>query len=358
MFLSFSEKLFFVILCTILGTHFSAVANEKPINSTIYDLICKTESNLILKEIHYYNQKTTIVLEYFNAKVSHTDDNYIFINTIDTSKTFYVEDINNHKKFFVYKTNIGTSIASHTKLKLGETKIIEMELPALDPSTSIFNIREGMEGGEWTFSNIHKLNHQKNSVLDRRCHKQRAIQSINNNNWKEARKLINDYLQDNKTDAAAHNISGILHFQNNNLSQAIKAFEKAVEYDQENYLYFSNLYYLSLQTKDLNVSLEFLNAAIRHNPEHPDYLWERAFILFKLKKFELSLNDFIELLSFDRFETQRAYLQYNIVLLKLILEHKDACIYLDKTIESCHDGSLKSKLIQIKENKCNSTKQI
>ena len=358
MFLSFTQRLFLLTLYTVLGLNFSAIANKKPLNSTVYDLICKTESNLVLKEIHYYNQKTTIIMEYFNAKVSHTDDNYIFINTIDTNKTFYIQDINNQKKYFVYKTNIGTSTSTHTKLKLGETKIIEMELPALDPTTSVFNIREGMEGGEWTFSNIHKLNTQRNSGLDRRCLKQRAIQSINNNNWKEARKMINAYLQGNKKDAAAYNISGILHFQNNNLSQAINAFEKAVEYDQKNYLYFSNLYYLSLQTKDLNVSLEYLNAAIRHNPEHPDYLWERAFVLFKLKKFELSINDFIKLLSFDRFESQRSYLQYNIVILKLILEQKDACSYLEKIIESCNDESVKSKLIQIKEKKCNSTKQI
>lgn len=331
------------------------IASDKPDLSVDFNLKCMTESSLTLKKINFYSDRTTIEMEYFNAKISHDDDNFIFINTADTSQTFFIENISSSKRYYVYKTNIGISIKDHTKIKLGEVKSIIMELPAIEDKLSCFNIAEGMEGGNWGFKNL-LINNNSKSFNNTPIEFQKTINAINDDNLTSAYKLISNHIEKFNTDAEAFNLLGIILFKQNKIEQAIEVFNKAVNIDMNNYVYFSNLYYLSVRYQNLELSLKYLNDAIEHN-DNPDLIWERAFLLFKMKKYRLSINDFNQLLSTDRFSDQKAFILYNRAIIKIILENTDACDDLEKAADLNKNEALNNKIEYLLNKFCKANKK-
>jgi len=327
-----------LLIITLLVYNFQLLALEptKKIGATIYiNEVCKFNSNLTLKTIEFQEEKTIVELEYYNTGLFDQEYAYVYINTKDSAKTYYVEDLQTREKHFVYKTNLGLTPDAPTNIYLGQVIRIKMELPSLPLSIDEFTLAEGMEGGNWGFYKLKLSDYPTKRSKPTDFYKKEALKMLLEKKYKKASGMIDKYIAKFPKDANGYNIAGVIQYYSHNSGLATDHLEKAIELDQRNAMFHENMYYLAYAIYGKESALEYIDKAIEYNPTYPPYYITRAYLLFDLKKYSKSKADFTSLINFDRYENELATFYLYRAACKLWIKDTTACNDLEQGLIYC-----------------------
>lgn len=310
------------------------LSNNGTENLFVLNKICPTEGNLILNSIEVNEKNTVVNFSYTNTSLTFGDRAFIFTTIGDKQKSFYIEDKETSKKQYVYDATIGNSPKSPTFLKLGETKRFKLYFPALGSARRL-NIKEGMEGGSWEFSDINLDDYRnldfKNDLFFNDFYFQTGLSLLSSNQFAEAYVVLKDYADRNDTNDYAHNLAGIIsHILGNNLDAFIH-IEKAIEINPTNDSYYFNLYYLNNEAGNFSNAIKNISSAIQLNDSQPEYYALRASLLMKEKSWKAALADLNKYMDSDREISGHSYFERAIC--KLYLSDKTACKDFEKAYQ-------------------------
>jgi len=254
---------------------------------------CKGNSELILNSIEYQIDKTILNLSFTNVAMGYGDYMLIWTQLETKDKTFFIQDLNTMEKYFATGSTIGTSRSDGTKVPLCETKRFKIYFPAIPKTTSKVNIMEGISSS-WNFLNLDLskyLNIENQQTND--YSRQFALTKLENKDFKEAKMLLSESVEKNKTDHDAYNVMGIISYILDNNYDALQYFSKAIELNPTNDIYYFNrftVYYK--QKRDYEKALEDISYAISTRPNQGDYYQYRAFIYMNQKEWKKATTDF------------------------------------------------------------------
>ena len=118
-------------------------------------------------------------------------------------------------------------------------------------------------------------------------------------NYEESLKLLNESLQINPNDSECYSNKGIVNFKLKNTAEAISDYNKAITLDKNNYNAFFNLGNLYKEINRLDESIENFNKAISINKNHYTAYHNRAVVKRLLFKFDDAIRDFDEALRIN-----------------------------------------------------------
>ena len=122
---------------------------------------------------------------------------------------------------------------------------------------------------------------------------------LDEKNYKESLKLLNESLQINPNDSECYSNKGIVNFKLKNIEEAISNYKKAISLDKNNYNAFFNLGNLYKEINMLDESIENFNEAISINKNHYKAYHNRAVVKRLLLKFTDAIKDFDEALRIN-----------------------------------------------------------
>ena len=120
---------------------------------------------------------------------------------------------------------------------------------------------------------------------------------LDEKNYEESLKLLNESLQINPNDSECYSTKGIVNFKLKNIEEAISDYKKAISLDKNNYNAFFNLGNLYKEINRLDESIENFNKAISINKNQPHT--KRAVVKKLLLKFDDAIKDFDEALKIN-----------------------------------------------------------
>ena len=137
--------------------------------------------------------------------------------------------------------------------------------------------------------------------IDRNAQILRLLGSIelDEKNYEEALKLLNESLKINPNDSECYSNKGIVNFKLKNIEEAISNYKKAISLDKNNYNAFFNLGNLYKEINKLDESIENFNKAISINKNHYTAYHNRAVVKKLLFKFDDAIKDFDEALRIN-----------------------------------------------------------
>lgn len=302
------------------------LANEATGNLYVLNKVCKTESGLILNSVEVNEKNTVLNFTFTNTSLAYGDGAFIFTAIGDDKQSFYIEDINTRKKYYVYDATIGNSAKSPTYLKLGEAKQFKLYFPPIGNATNI-NIAEGMQGSEWSFANIvlsdYKFFTFNDKSLLNNFYYLTGLAYLSDKEYANAYIILKDFVAENKDNDFAHNLAGIVSYILGNNLDAYIHVKKALEINPTNDNYYFNLYYLNHADGRIDEALKSISSAIQLNQGQPEYYSYRADLYMEKEYWKEAVADYDKFIASDRNIPSYTYFQRAIA--KLWLKDKTAC---------------------------------
>jgi serine protease Do len=262
-------------------------------NFIIINEQCKENSELILNSIEYQIDKTILNFSFTNVSMGYGEHMLIWTQLNTKDNTFFIQDLNTMEKYFTTGSTIGTSRENGTEVNLGETKRFKIYFPPVPKNVSKVNIMEGISSS-WSFINLDLskfLNIENQQTND--YNKQFALTKLETKNFKEAKLLLSESVEKNKSDHGAYNIMGIVCYILDNNYDALQYFSKAIELNPTNDIYYFNRFTVYYdQKRDYEKALEDISYAIRNRPNQGDYYQRRALVYMAQKEWKKAITDF------------------------------------------------------------------
>ena len=126
-----------------------------------------------------------------------------------------------------------------------------------------------------------------------------GVIELDDKNYEESLKLLNESLQINPNDSECYSNKGIVNFKLKNIEEAISDYKKAISLDKNNYNAFFNLGNLYKGINRLDESIENFNEAISINKNHFTAYHNRAVVKRLLFKFDDAIKDFDKALKIN-----------------------------------------------------------
>ena len=172
------------------------LSNNGTGNLFVINKIFSGENDLVLNSIEVNEKNTVVNLSYTNTSLTYGDYAFIFTVIGDKNQSFYLESVESGKKFYLYDASIGNSPQAPTYLKLGETKKFKLYFPSIGDIKKI-NIKEGMQGSDWSFSNINladfkNLNFEDNNFFND-FHFQTGLKLLSEKDFAPAYIILKNY---------------------------------------------------------------------------------------------------------------------------------------------------------------------
>lgn len=273
------------------------VQSKKLVSNTNTNFIvineqCKENSELILNSIDYQIDKTILNFSFTNVSMGYGEHMLIWTQLNTKDNTFYIQDLNTMEKYYTTGSTIGTSRENGTQVALGETKRFKIYFPPIPKTVSKVNIMEGISSS-WNFLNLDLskfLNIENQQTTD--YSRQFALTKLENKDFKEAKLLLSESVEKNKTDHDAYNIMGIISYILDNNYDALQYFSKAIELNPTNDIYYFNRFTVFFnQKRDYDKALEDISYAIRNRPNQGDYYQRRALVYMAQKEWKKAVTD-------------------------------------------------------------------
>lgn len=323
------------------------LSSDSKHNLYVLNKVCETESNLILNSIELNEKNTVLNLSFTNTSLQYGDGAFIFTVIGDKNQSFYIEDKSTKTKVYAYDATIGASAKSPTFLKLGETKRFKLFFPPLKNAQEI-NVKEGMQGADWSFSNINLNDYKTFSFKDDKFFNnfyfQTGLAMLSNKNYAEAYILLKDFTSKNNENDYAHNLAGIVSYILGNNLDAFLHIKKAIEINPTNDNYYFNLYFLNKQNGDMDEALKNISSAIQLNDDHPEYYAFRAYLNIEKKRWKEAISDLNKYIESDREISYYAYFQRAVA--KLWEKEKSACKDLEKAYSMASNEEAKKTIAE------------
>ncbi len=307
------------------------LSNSQSRNLYIINEICETESNLVLNSIEINPKNTVLNLSFTNTSLQFGDGAFIFTNVGDKSKSFYIQDKNNGKKRYVYDATIGGSAKAPTVLKLGETKRFKLLFPPIEGS-NLIDIKEGMEGPDWSFKNINLEKYRNLDFEDDNFFNdfyfQTGLSFLSSKDYANAYVILKDYATKNNDNSYAHNLAGIISYILGNNLDAFIHINKAIEIDPLSDDYYFNLYYLNKVSENYDKAFKNISSAIQLNDNQPEYYYFRGELYYIKENYKKAIEDFTRIIESDRDVPYHVYFMRGVA--KLYEKDRSACNDLEK----------------------------
>jgi serine protease Do len=328
------------------------LANQNNKNLYVINKQCPGSKDLILNSIEVNEKNTVLNLSFTSTSITFGKP---FIYTIigNEDESFYIEDNVTKKRFYVYDATIGNSAKEPTYLELGETKRFKLFFPAITNLQEI-NIKENMQGSDWSFSDIKLADHRTFSTTNDKFFNdfyfQTGLEYLSEKEYSKAYIFLKNFVAENLENDYAQNLAGVIsHILGNNLD-AILHISKALELDPTNHRYYENLYKLNLDGGDLDKALKSISSAIQLNNNQPEYYIYRAEIYMKKSFWKEALADLNKFMASDREKSSFFYYQRGVV--KLWLNDKSACQDFDEAYRLEENTDSKKKIIEMYKKYC------
>jgi len=310
------------------------LSNEKTANLYVLNRVCTTESGLILNSIEVNEKNTIINLTFTNTSLAYGEKSFIYTAIGNNDESFYIEDKISKKKYYIYDATIGISPKEPTWLKLGESKRFKLYFPPIGNVNEI-NIAEGMQGSDWSFSNIVLSDYKSFQFEDKsffnNFYYQTGLAYLSEKEFAEAYVILNDFSASNNDNDFAHNLAGIVSFILGNNLDAFLHINKAIEINPTNDNYYFNLYYLNLNAGNNQEAFKNISTAIQLNNSQPEYYSFRADLYMEKEYWKEAISDYNKFINSDRKIPSSIYFQRG--LAKLMIEDRTAC----KDIQQSYD---------------------
>ena len=321
------------------------LSSEQTHNLYILNKICKGERGLILNSIEVNEKNTVLNLTFTNTALGYGDNAFIFTTIGENDKSFYIEEKVSKKRFYVYDATIGNSAKEPTYLKLGETKRFKLYFPAIGKINEI-NIAEGMQGSDWSFSDISLSKHKSFSFNDTNYFNdfyfQTGLALLSEKEFAEAYIILKNFASTNDDNDYAHNLAGIVSYILGNNFDAFLHIKKAIQINPTNDNYYFNLYFLNIANGDQDEALKNISSAIQLNNDQPEYYGMRAQLYMDKKYWKEAISDYDKLINSDRKVTSDIYLQRGIA--KLWLQDKSFCEDFEKAYNLAETDETKQEI--------------
>lgn len=321
------------------------LSNSQTGNLFVLNKVCKTESNLILNSIELNEKNTVLNMTFTNTSLAYGDNAFIFTTIGDKDKSFYIEDKNSKKRYYNYDATIGSSPKSPTLLKLGEAKKFKLFFPPIGNATDI-NIAEGMQGSDWSFSDINLNSYKSFTFSDENFYNnfyfQTGLALLSDKEFADAYVILKDFSTTNKDNDFAHNLAGIVSYILGNNLDAYLHIKKAIEINPTNDNYYFNLYYLNEVSENFDEALKNISSAIQLNDDSPEYYAFRAEIFMEKKFWKEAIKDYDKFINSDR--QISSYHYYRRGVAKLWIQDKSACQDLEKAYSIAEDEEAKKAI--------------
>lgn len=329
------------------------LSNEQSSNLYILNKICKGESGLILNSIEVNKKNTVLNFTYTNTALAYGDNAFIFTKIGDLNESFYIEDKITKKKYYVYDATIGNSPKDPTVLKLGEAKRFKLFFPAIG-NLNEFNISEGMQGSDWSFSDINLLNYKSFSFTDKNFfndfYYQTGLALLSEKEFSRAYLILKDVAANNNENDFAHNLAGIISYILGNNLDAFLHIKKAITINPTSDIYYFNLYYLNTANENYDEALKNISSAIQLNGESPEYYYSRA-ELYTIKKYwKEAIADYNKFIESDR--NIKSYPYFQRAVAKLWVQDTSACEDFAKAYEMAESEEDKKTISSWYEKYC------
>lgn len=307
------------------------LSNQQSNNLFVLNKICKGESGLILNSIEVNEKNTVLNFTFTNTSLAYGDRAYIFTKIGDPNESFYIEDKISKKRYYVYDATIGNSPKDPTFLKLGEAKRFKLFFPNIGSINEI-NIAEGMQGSDWSFSDINLTNYKTFSFTDKNFfnsfYYQTGLALLSEKDFSSAYIILKDFAANNDDNDYAHNLAGIVSYILGNNLDAFLHIKKAIAINPTSDNYYFNLYFLNEANENYDEALKNISSAIQLNGESPEYHYMRAELYMLKKYWNEAIADYSKFIQSDRNITSYPYFQRAVA--KLWLQDKTACKDLEK----------------------------
>lgn len=329
------------------------LSNEQSSNLYVLNKICKGESGLILNSIEVNEKNTVLNLTFTNTSLAYGDHAFIFTTIGDNDKSFYIEDKTSKKRFYVYDATIGNSAKDPTYLKLGEAKRFKLFFPPIGNINEI-NIAEGMQGSDWSFSDLSLSNYKSFSFTDNiffnNFYYQTGLALLSEKEFANAYIILKDFASTNNNNDFAHNLAGIVSYILGNNLDAFLHIKKAIQINPTNDNYYFNLYFLNKANGDQDEALKNISSAIQLNNDQPEYYGMRAQLYMDKKYWKEAISDYDKLINSDRNISSYQYYQRGIA--KLWLQDKTACKDLEKAYGMAVNEDAKKAISELYNKYC------
>ena len=284
-------------------------------------------------------------LTFTNTSLTWGDRAFIFTKIGDNDKSFYIEDKISKKKFYVYDATIGSSPKDPTYLKLGEAKRFKLFFPSIGNINEI-NIAEGMQGSDWSFSDISLSAYKSFAFTDKNFfndfYYQTGLALLSDKEFSDAYIILTDFVSKNNDNAFAHNLAGIVSYILGNNLDAFLHIKKAIEIDPTDAKYYFNLYFLNNANGDKDDALKNISSAIQLDNDQPEYYYMRAELYMLKKYWNEAIADFSKFIQSDRNITSYPYFQRAVA--KLWVQDKTACKDLEKAYGMAENEDAKKSI--------------
>jgi len=308
------------------------LSNQQSNNLYVLNKISKGQSGLILNSIEVNEKNTVLNFTYTNTALAYGDRAYIFTKIGDTKESFYIEDKLTKKRYYIYNATIGSSEKDPTFLKLGQAIKFKMFFPSIGNINEI-NIAEGMEGSDWSFSDIILSNYKTLSFNDNNFfnnfYYQTGLSLLSEKDYTSAYIILKDFAAKNDDNDFAHNLASIVSYILGNNLDAILHIRKAITINPTNHEYYFNLYFLNNENENYDGALKSISSAIQLNNDDWGYYYFRANVYFQKKYWKEAVEDYNTFINREkRYIPSSAY--FNRAIAKLWIQDKSACQDLEK----------------------------
>lgn len=275
----------------LLQTSSIPIGNTSP-NMLIINERCRSNSELILNSIELNNQETVLNFSFTNVSMAYGPSMQIWTSLKNEEDMFFIQDLTTLEKYYAINSTLGTSRENGTSVALGETKRFKVTFPQLPKNITRVNIMEGLTSS-WNFLDIDLTKYTNLDYQDTENHsKNIALVKLENQEFEEAKSLLNEIVASNQADHDSYNLIGIISYILDNNYDALLYFSKAIEISPNNPIYYFNRFRVYFeQKKDYDNALKDINAAIKILPNQGDHYQYRAYIYMSLEEWEKAVSD-------------------------------------------------------------------
>jgi serine protease Do len=321
------------------------LSNDRTNNLYIINQICKTESGLILNSIEVNEKNTVLNLTFTNTSLTFGDNAFIYTTIGNNDKSFYIQDKLTKKKYYLYDATIGISPKDPTYLKLGESIRFKLFFPAIG-NIKEFDIAEGMQGSDWSFSDINLISYKNFNFSNKNFfndfYYQTGLAMLSEKEFASAYRVLKEFASKNNDNDFAHNLAGIVSYTLGNNLDAFLHIKKAIQINPTNDNYYFNLYHLHKEKGEINDALKCISSAIQLNSDQPEYYSFRGDIYIEKKYWKEAIIDYDKYINSDRDIPAHAYFQRGYA--KLWLNDNSACKDIEEAYKKEEDEEAKKSI--------------
>ena len=292
---------------------------------------CKTEPNLNLTSIEFSDTSTVLNFTFTNISIAFGNGAYIYCNTEEEDKTFFLKDKNSSNKYFAISSTLSKTIEDAPSMKMGQLAYFKITFAPIK-NLSIFDLKEGMMGGDWSFNNIRIPQKQKmtSKFFENFVSSQfySSALTIKKENFEEAKNQLDELRDTISNNEKLERLSAMVNYSLEMYKEAKFYLEKAIKIDSTHSSSYADLYEVNMKMGNTKEAIKNINKAIDLNEEYIDYFYMRAEAYYKMQNWKESIADYDKYLGSDRNQAASIYLARGIA--KAMINDNGACVDLQK----------------------------